>query len=128
METHVLGYVTDLADDVTDETPINAADDEDVNHPADHAQDDEGLDNLDIDFDPNWLDQDALFQCDGQPSSSPGRIRRIDSHEFAHTLGKSQTGFRGSIAGTNPFTQAASHLYSTIAKVKQSTKSRLAFT
>ena len=38
-------------------------------------------------YDPNDLDQEALFTCDGEPSSSPGRTRRLDHLEFRRRVG-----------------------------------------
>lgn len=37
--------------------------------------------------DPNDLDQDALFVCDGAPASSPARLRRIDKYQFRRRAG-----------------------------------------
>ena len=67
-----------------------------------------------IDPDPNSLDQDALFVCDGEPSSSPARLRRLQKEEFIHAVGRT-TSFsaRRSQVRQNPFEQAPGKLYST---------------
>ncbi|MCB9677642.1 MAG: DUF1588 domain-containing protein [Alphaproteobacteria bacterium] len=39
-------------------------------------------------YDPNTLDQDALFTCSGQPASSEGRLRRIDKLELRRRAGQ----------------------------------------
>ena len=64
---------------------------------------------LDEPFDPNDLDQDSLFTCDGTPSSSPGRIRRIDHLEFRRRVGHS---FDHETAA-NPFEPPGNLAYST---------------
>lgn len=68
--------------------------------------------------DPNALDQDALFTCPASapPSSSPARIRRIDSTEWTRAIPKTLNGWAGggtSTAHLNPFTALATQPYST---------------
>lgn len=62
-------------------------------------------------YDPNALDQDALFVCDGAPSSSQARIRRIDDVEWRSTIGQG----RGSPAASNPLGAPAQARFSTYA-------------
>lgn len=66
------------------------------------------------DPDPDLLNQDALFVCDGTPGSSPARIRRIERDEWVHNIGKSTTGTHdGSLAPNNPFDPPVSLPYRT---------------
>ncbi len=55
---------------------------------------------------PNRLDQDRLFVCDGEPASSPARLRRVESFEWAKSIA-SDEGERV------PFLPMAEHAYST---------------
>jgi len=45
-------------------------------------------DPLDGEYDPNELDQDSLFVCDGLPSSSQARLVRLDDVEWRSTIGQ----------------------------------------
>ncbi|MFK7929521.1 MAG: hypothetical protein AB8H79_15095, partial [Myxococcota bacterium] len=63
------------------------------------------------DYDPNALDQDALFICDGQPSSSPGRLRRIDKQMLRRRVGLPW----GHALASNPLEPPAVAAYSTYA-------------
>lgn len=61
-------------------------------------------------YDPNTLDQDALFaSCDGGPVSSQARIRRLDDVEWRSTIGHSD----GSPAASNPLGAPSSARFST---------------
>jgi hypothetical protein len=55
---------------------------------------------------PNTLDQDKLFMCDGSAGSSPARIRRVESFEWAQSI-------RHSAGNLVPFLPGTSHPYST---------------
>jgi hypothetical protein len=59
--------------------------------------------------DPNQLDTEALFTCDGSPASSPARIRRLDDVEWRSTIGQSRT----SAAASNPLAMPSHARYST---------------
>jgi hypothetical protein len=65
-----------------------------------------------VSVDPNQLDQDALFVCDGGPSSSQARLRRIDRQEWR----KSNALKSISPGEANPFDPPASLQYSTYAE------------
>ena len=58
---------------------------------------------------PNYLSQSRLFQCDGQPSSSPRRIRRINRKEWTRSVGQSVR----SDASRNPLYENAGALFPT---------------
>ncbi|MEQ1505360.1 MAG: DUF1588 domain-containing protein [Myxococcota bacterium] len=60
-------------------------------------------------YDPNELDQDSLFVCDGSPSSSQARIRRLDDIQWRSTIGQSFT----SPAASNPLGAPAQRRFST---------------
>ncbi|MEZ4320457.1 MAG: DUF1588 domain-containing protein [Myxococcota bacterium] len=62
-----------------------------------------------VDYDPNELDQTALFTCDGSPSSSQARIRRMDATEWRSTIGQSSS----SPAASNPLGAPSYARYST---------------
>lgn len=62
-------------------------------------------------YDPNALDQDALFVCDGAPSSSEARIRRLDDVEWRSTIGQTYS----SAAASNPLGAPAQARFSTYA-------------
>ena len=64
------------------------------------------------DYDPNTLDQAALFVCDGSPSSSPGRLRRIDKHHLHKRVGLSGR----HILAANPLEAPSAARYSTYAE------------
>ena len=64
-------------------------------------------------YDPNDLDQDALFTCEpGTVSSSPARIRRLNDVEWRSTIGHKAT----SPAASNPLAVPASARFSTYAE------------
>lgn len=66
--------------------------------------------------DPNALDQNALFTCSAPtaPRSSPARIRRIDNHEWAHSISTPDAPtWYGSTTYLNPFTNETGAPYST---------------
>jgi hypothetical protein len=65
--------------------------------------------------DPNTLDQGALFTClaNSPPSSSPQRLRRIDSPEWTYSLPSPLNGTSQDDAYLNPFTPLATQPYST---------------
>jgi hypothetical protein len=67
---------------------------------------------LEEDYDPNQLDQDSLFVCDGSPSSSQARIRRLDDVEWRSTIGQTFT----SPAASNPLGAPAQARFSTYAE------------
>jgi len=56
--------------------------------PADFEDPADGLDET---LHPNLLDQDALFMCDGAPSSSPPRIRRMERREITYSMSRSMS-------------------------------------
>ncbi|MFO0681253.1 MAG: DUF1588 domain-containing protein [Sandaracinus sp.] len=56
-----------------------------------------------VPYDPNGLDQDALFTCVTPTSSSVARVRRIERLQWTHAVGES----RGSPADQNPFSAPA---------------------
>ena len=60
-------------------------------------------------YDPNQLDQGALFVCDGTPASSQARIRRLDDVEWRSTIGQSRT----SPAASNPLAVPSHARFST---------------
>ncbi|MEL6342643.1 MAG: c-type cytochrome domain-containing protein, partial [Myxococcota bacterium] len=60
-------------------------------------------------YDPNDLDQGELFTCDGAPSSSQARIRRLDAEEWRSTIGAKA----GSPAASNPLGAPSSARFST---------------
>ena len=60
-------------------------------------------------LDPNQLDQDDLFTCDGAPASSQARIRRMDDVEWRSTIGQSHT----SAAASNPLAVPSHARFST---------------
>ncbi len=62
--------------------------------------------------DPNTLSQGDLFQCSGAPSSSEGRLRRIDKHQFRRRIGQNW----GHATAANPFEPAGGATYSTYAE------------
>lgn len=63
-------------------------------------------------YDPNTLDQDSLFVCDGSPSSSQARIRRLDDVEWRSTIGQKYD----SPAASNPLGAPAQARFSTYAE------------
>lgn len=65
--------------------------------------------------DPNHLDPDALFTCDGpDESSTPSRIRRVGQREWTRAVVKPLSGtWWGSTAKDNPFTAPDGLPYST---------------
>lgn len=70
-------------------------------------------------YDPNSLDQDALFQCadPSAPRSSPSRLRRIERQEFTHARARSLNGtWWGSTVKDNPLSVPEGLLYSTYAE------------
>lgn len=52
---------------------------------------------------------ELLFECDGEPSSSPARLRRTNRQEWTRSIGQGL----GSLADTNPFDPPSSLPYST---------------
>ena len=62
-------------------------------------------------YDPNALNQDALFVCDGSPSSSPGRLRRIDKHHLRKRVGLD----RNHVLASNPLEAPGAAAYSSYA-------------
>ncbi|HEY1100682.1 MAG TPA: DUF1588 domain-containing protein [Myxococcota bacterium] len=65
-------------------------------------------------YDPNSLDQQALFQCSGEPSSSPARLRRVQQLELQHAVGRTGSfSSRRSQIANNPFTQVPGKPYTT---------------
>ena len=58
---------------------------------------------------PNTLSPEALFTCDGQPSSSPIRIRRLNRIEWTRNVGQSAS----SPAARNPLDPDPGHPYPT---------------
>jgi len=66
-------------------------------------------DPLDGELDPNDLDQDALFVCDGSPSSSQARIVRLDDVEWRSTIGQKYT----APAASNPLGAPSTARFST---------------
>lgn len=66
-------------------------------------------------YDPNSLDQDSLFVCDGQPErGSPARLRRLQKAEFTHAVGRTNSfAARQSQVANNPFEQAPGLPYTT---------------
>ena len=63
-------------------------------------------------YDPNALDQAALFVCDGEPASSPGRLRRIDKFQLQKRVGLSW----GHEIAANPLEATTSARYTTYAE------------
>ncbi|MCB9669135.1 MAG: DUF1588 domain-containing protein [Alphaproteobacteria bacterium] len=61
------------------------------------------------DYDPNDLDQAALFMCDGSPSSSQARLRRMEATSWRKTIGQSS----GSPAASNPLATPSSARFTT---------------
>ena len=60
-------------DETVPTTPNGAQDDGSRPHPMEpNGPDEERVVN------PNYLDQSRLFHCDGAPTSSPARLRRMD--------------------------------------------------
>ncbi len=59
---------------------------------------------------PNFIPQAELFQCSGEPSSSPVRLRRIDPKEWARAV------YDGNYATTVPFLSGRNHYYSTYSR------------
>jgi len=67
--------------------------------------------------DPNHLDQRALFQCDGRPTSSPPRIRRMERKEITYTMSRPMTSLiSGSTMRHNPMMAPAHLPFSTYSK------------
>ena len=64
------------------------------------------------DYDPNALNQDALFVCDGSPSSSPGRLRRIDKFHLRKRVGLD----RDHVLASNPLEAPGAAAYSSHAE------------
>jgi hypothetical protein len=62
-----------------------------------------------VEVHPNQIPQGRLFECNGQPSSSPSRIRRISRREWTRNVGQSAT----SLASNNPLDTDPSQLYPT---------------
>jgi len=60
---------------------------------------------------PNDLPPDALFTCEGSPTSSPARLKRIDNEEFAASIGQP-----GGDARFNPLSADPIHQYGTFAE------------
>ncbi|MEZ4462658.1 MAG: hypothetical protein R3E66_23610 [bacterium] len=66
--------------------------------------------------DPNDLKNEDLFVCDGSPTSSPARIRRLERREFIRGVGGSETGYKASLVpGTNPLNTPTTARYTTYA-------------
>jgi hypothetical protein len=63
-------------------------------------------------YDPNTLDQEALFVCDGLPASSPGRLRRIDKTTLRRRVGLDD----GHALDANPLEPPGTAPYSTYAE------------
>ncbi len=67
--------------------------------------------------DPNWLNQDTLFVCDGSPGSSPARLRRMERREWTNTVNKPNAPtWYGSQVRNNPLDAPGRHLYTTYDK------------
>jgi len=64
------------------------------------------------DYDPNTLDQDSLFVCDGSPASSPGRLRRIDKFQLRKRVGLDWD----HVLASNPLEAASAARYSSYAE------------
>ena len=66
---------------------------------------------------PNLLDQDALFMCDGAPSSSPPRIRRMERREITYSMSRSMGGrIPGTAIQNNPMLAPSYMQYTTFSE------------
>lgn len=69
---------------------------------------------LEAPSDPNHLDRDALFVCEGAASATPARLRRVERREWTRAVVKPLSGtWWGSTAKDNPFAAPDRLPYST---------------
>ncbi|MFK7928194.1 MAG: hypothetical protein AB8H79_08380, partial [Myxococcota bacterium] len=69
----------------------------------------DSTDDTDVDTDVGPTYDELLFLCDGEPASSPARIRRTTRAEWTRSIGQGP----GSLADTNPFDAPSSMPFST---------------
>lgn len=74
----------------------------------------EALPPVDLQYDPNTLDRDALFTCadPSAPRASPARYRRVERLELTHAVGRRMDGRTSSVID-NPLVTPVHHPYAT---------------